>query len=275
VRAPQPFHLTRTENPRLAVRPWNVTATLPAQTHLALATGSRAGPVCGNVTRKQRRSAPAGGKVADGANATRSLRPCRDQSLRSPFRRPRPGCACAHGVWGDASERQASTGNSGRPKLARKREAVYPALATRGDPCRPALRQSGWLDLDEVPLVGGPRSAQTSQNWRPATRRPGPPTSRAGQLGRGSGLSRIVLGIRSHVSASRLLAGHRPRRQGAADVRDACPQGVWLAQLGSRTSLAWASVRECSPGPAAHRAADSPGQRETGGPIAQTAIRAP
>jgi hypothetical protein len=160
-------------------------------------------------------------------------------------------------------------------KLARKREAVYPALATRGDPCRPALRQSGWLDLDEVPLVGGPRSAQTSQNWRPATRRPGPPTSRAGQLGRGSGLSRIVLGIRSHVSASRLLAGHRPRRQGAADVRDACPQGVWLAQLGSRTSLAWASVRECSPGPAAHRAADSPGQRETGGPIAQTAIRAP
>jgi hypothetical protein len=27
----QPFHLTRTENPRLAVTPWNVTATLPAR----------------------------------------------------------------------------------------------------------------------------------------------------------------------------------------------------------------------------------------------------
>jgi len=28
---PQPFHFTRTENPRLAVTPWNVTATLPAK----------------------------------------------------------------------------------------------------------------------------------------------------------------------------------------------------------------------------------------------------
>jgi len=28
---PRPFHLTRTENPRLAVTPWNLTATLPAR----------------------------------------------------------------------------------------------------------------------------------------------------------------------------------------------------------------------------------------------------
>jgi hypothetical protein len=28
---PQPFHPTRIENPRLAVTPWNVTATLPAR----------------------------------------------------------------------------------------------------------------------------------------------------------------------------------------------------------------------------------------------------
>jgi hypothetical protein len=181
-----------------------------------------------NVARKQRRSAPAEGKVADGANAARSLRPCRDRCLRSTCRRLRPGCAWAHRVWSDAPERQASTGNSGRPELVRKWEALHPALAPRGDPRRPALRQSGWIDLDEAPLVGGPRSAQTPQNWRRATRRPGAPTSRAGQLGRGSGLSRILLGIRSHVSASRLLAGHRSRRQGAVNLRDARPEGAWL-----------------------------------------------
>ena len=185
------------------------------------------------------------GKVADGANAAQSVRPCGDRCLRSPFRCARPGCAWAHGVWCDPPKRQPSTGNNGKPKLVRKREALHPAVATRGDPRGPAFRQYGWLDLDEVPVVGGPRSAKTPQNWRPATRWPVPPASRTGQLGRGSGFSRILLGIRCHVSASRLLAGHRTRREGAVDVRDARPQGAWLIQASHWGDLAWASVGEC------------------------------
>jgi hypothetical protein len=46
--------------------------------------------------------------------------------------------------------------------------------------------------------------------------------------------SRLLLVIWAYVSPSRLLAGHRTRREGAVDVRDACPQGAWLGQLAGK-----------------------------------------